>query len=202
MVVNAIEREELFNKYKKLVPYFLNRQHVISGLQDFKEDLMQEGYIAIIRAIDTYEEGHGTILSSYVGRCVKNAIMGELRKTYRQYVFKNSNQSLFDTVNSDENPLMLIEVIENKNADIIEPNPFYLECVLDTYRKYLIKNGPKRLTEATHKMIENKLSKAKEIIDLLEKGYSQTEAAKEIGISKQRLNERLFELRDALKEQY
>ena len=200
MVVNAIEKEELFNKYKKLVPYFLNRQYIISDLQDFNEDLMQEGYLAIMRAIDTYEEGHGTLLFSYIGQCVKYAIIGELRKAHRDYVFKNSNQSLFDTVNGDENPLMLIDVIENKNADIIEPNPFYIECILDTYRRYLFDKGPRIPTAATHKMIENKVSKAKEIIDLLEKGYSQTEAAKEIGISKQRFNKRLFELRDALKE--
>lgn len=64
--------EELLTRYKSLV-ISVARQYFLVGAGD--EDLIQEGMIALYRAIDAYDTGSKVPFSAFAHSCVKNRII-------------------------------------------------------------------------------------------------------------------------------
>lgn len=54
----------------------------------YKEDLIQEGLIGLLKAVRTYDESKGFTFSTYAWRCIKNSVISELRR-YERFGIKN-----------------------------------------------------------------------------------------------------------------
>ena len=86
------------------------------------DDLISVGSIGLIKAINTYETGHGTALATYTARCIENEILMLIRanKKHRNVLL------LSDSVGTDKdgNELTLMDLLFEKE-----------ECVFDRVEK-------------------------------------------------------------------
>ncbi len=82
------------------------------------DDLISVGSIGLIKAINTYKQGHGTTLSTYTARCIENEILMLLRANKKH---KNT-LSLSDPVGMDKdgNELTLMDLLFEKEDCVFE----------------------------------------------------------------------------------
>lgn len=82
------------------------------------DDLISVGSIGLIKAINTYEQGHGTALATYTARCIENEILMLIRANKKH---KNT-LSLSDPVGVDKdgNELTLIDLLFEKEDCVFE----------------------------------------------------------------------------------
>lgn len=86
------------------------------------DDLISVGSIGLIKAINTYEPGHGTALATYTARCIENEILMLIRMNKKH----KNNFSLSDPVGTDKdgNELTLMDLLFEKE-----------DCVFDKVEK-------------------------------------------------------------------
>ncbi len=82
------------------------------------DDLISVGSIGLIKAINTYKQGHGTTLSTYTARCIENEILMLIRANKKH---KNT-LSLSDPVGTDKdgNELTLMDLLFEKEDSVFE----------------------------------------------------------------------------------
>ncbi|MBP5242506.1 MAG: RNA polymerase sporulation sigma factor SigK [Clostridia bacterium] len=88
------------------------------------DDLISVGSIGLIKAINTYEMGHGTTLAGYTARCVENEILMLIRANKKH----KATLSLSDPVGVDKegNELTLMDLLFEKE-----------DCVFDKVERRL-----------------------------------------------------------------
>lgn len=82
------------------------------------DDLLSVGSIGLIKAIGTYQAGHGTTLATYTARCVENEILMLIRANKKH----KNNLSLSEPVGTDKdgNELTLIDLLFEKEDCVFE----------------------------------------------------------------------------------
>ncbi len=82
------------------------------------DDLISVGSIGLIKAINTYQQGRGTTLSTYTARCIENEILMLIRANKKH---KNT-LSLSDPVGMDKdgNELTLMDLLFEKEDCVFE----------------------------------------------------------------------------------
>lgn len=82
------------------------------------DDLISVGSIGLIKAINTFEPGHGTALASYTARCIENEILMLIRANKKH---KNT-LSLSDPVGVDKegNELTLMDLLFEKEDGVFD----------------------------------------------------------------------------------
>lgn len=82
------------------------------------DDLISVGSIGLIKAISSYQPGHGTALATYTARCIENEILMLIRANKKH----KNNLSLSDPVGTDKdgNELTLMELLFEKEDAVFE----------------------------------------------------------------------------------
>ena len=82
------------------------------------DDLISVGSIGLIKAINTYQIGHGTALATYTARCIENEILMLIRSNKKH----KANLSLSDPVGVDKdgNELTLMDLLFEKEDCVFE----------------------------------------------------------------------------------
>lgn len=139
------ENNDLFKEYSKnknislrnkivlnninLVPYTINHYHLfIDGVHDY-EEMLQDGYIALIKAVESFDYSLGFKFSSYAIKCILS-----LTRTRLDY---NKDLSLNTPINKGaDTEIEMIETIKddsiNIEKDIINES-FYREVKKSLY---------------------------------------------------------------------
>lgn len=80
------------------------------------DDMISVGSIGLIKAINTYETGHGTRLATYTARCIENEILMLIRAGKKH----KKNVSLSDPVGCDKdgNELTLMDLLFEKEDKV------------------------------------------------------------------------------------
>lgn len=107
-------KERLVRHNMRLVAHIAKKY---SGAAD-TDDLISVGSIGLIKAIGTYQAGHGSTLSTYTARCIENEILMLIRANKKH---KNV-LSLSDPVGTDKdgNELTLIDLLFEKEDCVFE----------------------------------------------------------------------------------
>lgn len=107
-------KEKLIKHNLRLVAHVV-KKYSNAGEAD---DLISVGCVGLIKAINSFEPGKGTMLSTYAARCIENEILMLIRvnKKYRGII------SLNDTLGKDKDgdDVSLKDVIEDENTDILK----------------------------------------------------------------------------------
>lgn len=86
--------------------------HIVKKYNGTEEadDLISAGSLGLIKAINTYKEGHNTQFSTYAARCIENEILMLLRVNKKH----KANISIEETLGSDgeDNEMSIIDLIE------------------------------------------------------------------------------------------
>lgn len=106
-------RERLVQHNLRLVAHIV-KKYSTAGEAD---DLISVGTIGLIKAINTYELGKNTQLSTYAARCIENEILMLLRMTKKH----NQVYSLEESLGKDKdgNEITLQDIIPNENDDLV-----------------------------------------------------------------------------------
>lgn len=111
-------KDTLIRHNMRLVAHIVKKY---SGAAD-SDDLISVGSIGLIKAINTYEVGHGTALATYTARCIENEILMLIRTNKKH----KNNVSLSDAVGTDKdgNELTLMDLLFEKE-----------DCVFDSVER-------------------------------------------------------------------
>lgn len=91
----------LLENYKPLVRKKARTLYLIGGEND---DLIQEGMIALYKAIRTYDESYNSSFASYATLCIEHELYNVIKGANRQKnIPLNTYVSLYSPTNTDEN---------------------------------------------------------------------------------------------------
>ena len=134
------------------------------------DDLIAIGIIGLVKAVNTFQSGKGSLLGTYAARCIDNELLMMLR-TERKL---NKEISLYEPIGTDKegNEISFIDVIEDSSDNI-------LECMILSERK-------RKMYEAIDRVLNNR---EKEIICRRyglrgNREVTQREIGKDMGISR------------------
>lgn len=179
--LSAEEEKECFEKFKqgdktakdKLINHNLRLvAHIVKKYSGSGEadDLISVGSIGLIKAINSFEYGKGTQLSTYAARCIENEILMLLRLNKKHKSVFSLEESLgFD---KDGNDIELADIIPSSEDEIFK----------------VVENSI--LAEKILAIIESKLSPREASIIKMRYGIkgkpalTQREVAKALGISR------------------
>ena len=179
--LSADEEMEYFNKYKNgdksakdiLINHNLRLvAHIVKKYAGTSEadDLISVGTIGLIKAINTFEYGKGSQLSTYAARCIENEILMLLRVSKKHKNVMSLEESLGQ--DKEGNDIELADVIPSNEEDI-----------LNTVQNNVI-------TQKIFSLISSKLSPREAQIIKLRYGigccrsYTQREVALKLNISR------------------
>lgn len=164
---DKLSKDKLINHNLRLVAHIVKKY---SGTAE-ADDLISVGTIGLIKAINSFEYGKGTQLSTYAARCIENEILMLLRVNKKHTNTMSINDSLGQ--DKDGNEIELMDIVIDLDED----------GVMD-----LVSNNI--LSEKLNKVVKDYLPKREaEILKLrygLEGGpvITQREIAKKLGISR------------------
>ena len=109
---DANAKEKLIRHNMRLVAHIVKKY---SGAAE-TDDMISVGSIGLIKAINTYEPGHGTRLATYTARCVENEILMLIRAGKKH----RNDLSLSDPVGTDKdgNELTLMDLLFEKEDKV------------------------------------------------------------------------------------
>ncbi len=107
-------KDILIQHNMRLVAHIVKKYHGSAEL----DDLIAVGSIGLIKAINTYKEGHGTQLATYTARCIENEILMLLRSSKKH---KNTVY-LTDPIGVDKegNELTLMDLLYEKEESLFK----------------------------------------------------------------------------------
>ena len=159
-------RDKLINHNLRLVAHIV-KKYSGSGEAD---DLISVGSIGLIKAINSFEYGKGTQLSTYAARCIENEILMLLRLNKKHKKVYSLEESLGQ--DKDGNDIELADIIPSCEEEVFS----------------VVENNI--LTEKLINLIRESLSEREYKILCLRYGiggrvaYTQREVAKKLGISR------------------
>ncbi len=98
----------------KLVYYLFQRLRHNTLTDRYKDDIISEGMIGLVKAARSYDEKRGTKFSTYAALCIRNEMLMFLRRLNRQIPCE---VSLSEQIGHDQegNPLCLEDVLEDES---------------------------------------------------------------------------------------
>lgn len=160
-------RDKLITHNMRLVAHIAKKY----GKGGDLDDLISIGSIGLIKGVETYSQGKGTTLATYLARCIENEILMTLRsnKRYQNTVYLSSTLG----VDNDGNEYTLMDVLAIKEDSVFH------QAEMSILRQNLLK------------IIHEHLNEREQLIILMRYGLqegttpmTQLETAKKLGISR------------------
>ena len=142
------------------------------------EDLISIGTIGLIKAVTTFQEGHGSKLATYAARCIEN----ELLMYFRSKKKCSREVSLYEPIGTDKegNQIQLMDIVEVDEKDVAERMELKSQIirlyelipdVLNKKKKEILKMryGLKNQSPVTQREIAEKLKISRSYVSRIEK---------------------------------
>ena len=165
-----LKRDKMIYNNMRLVPFLYNKCFRNSTIPDLEEDIIQNGYLGLITAVDKFDDSLNVKFSAFAANVIKQHMIREIKKlsyalgtrNKRNGVFGEANAlpfSYFDTQNKEGETVNIIETNYYKDEDIGLD-----DMVIKTYIEY--KNNLSEFDLA--------------VLERIEKGMRQVDIAKEL----------------------
>jgi RNA polymerase sigma factor (sigma-70 family) len=145
------------------------RRYYSSHPESFK-DALQLGYLALVKAANSYKQTYGVPFASYAAKCIRN----ELNNAFRTHNFVSV--SLDDEIDSDEH-LKIQDVIQDKRINV------EAYCV----ERIMMESALGKLDEITKKVITMRLE-----------GYTYKEIGSAVGVTSSKASKMVYEFANEL----
>lgn len=70
---------EIYEEYKGLVYHLYSKLEKTHFVKSYREDILQEGFLGLCKAVNTYDESYTTSLSTYIYHCVKYSMYNYIK---------------------------------------------------------------------------------------------------------------------------
>lgn len=102
-----IDREQKILDNMSLVPYVIRKYF---PRYKINRDAIQNGYVGLIKAVDSFDESSGNTFSTYAARCIFNEIAIDLRKQ-NKYAKDISLQTVLAKGDTRDDPLTIEDIL-------------------------------------------------------------------------------------------
>lgn len=102
MELSEEQRDQYICDNINLVRHIINQHNYFDG-SNRGDDLLSEGLIGLIKAVDSFDPARHHKFSSYAARCIRNQIITYIRKENRYYCHINTNVRQIDIADLIEN---------------------------------------------------------------------------------------------------
>ncbi|MGL5638020.1 MAG: sigma-70 family RNA polymerase sigma factor [Cetobacterium sp.] len=184
---NEEATEKIFTEYQNTI-LRNNRKFFLKGAES--DDLLQEGYIGLMKAIKSFDENKNACFNTFANLCIRRQIITAV-KTHSSAKYQNLNSAVmgeeyvgFEEVTKYNSPSInfynpeeivlgkeLVKLLENflvENLSDLEKKVFYYLCKEYTYVEIA------SFLEETPKKIDNTIQRIKKkIINYLGTGFSK-----------------------------
>lgn len=153
---------ELFEQYRELVPYIYMKKFAQNPLYNpWREDIEQEGLIALWKACTTYKEGSTTAFSTYAYTCIYHRMLNYIERS----IYPQSSHSVS------------LEVVISEDAD---GNQLKIsECITDPESI----DGKLTAEDIVSRILSKSPPLLCKIIKMILAGYTQDYIAEHLGIA-------------------
>lgn len=159
---NKMATDYLFNKYSGFINMKASNYFMAGSEHD---DLIQEGYIGLYKAIKAYDSEKENTFKSFANLCVERQIITAIKSSNRQkHIPLNQSLSLSGSTYEDNNELSLLDVLNDK----------FVEDPLDTL------TNKERLDTLRKKIDDNLSDFEKQVIELHVQGLSYVDIAQKL----------------------
>lgn len=112
---NSDALEFLIYKYKNLVTNKVTKYFIVGAE---KEDIMQEGFIGLFKAIKDFDNDKQNSFKSFASLCIERQIITAIKTSTRQkHIPLNSSLSLNNTINNEECNSSFFDIIDAPNIE-------------------------------------------------------------------------------------
>jgi len=153
------------------MPYIKKRASRIKSVGLAYEDLVQEGLIGLLNAIDRFDETKGAAFETFAITCIDNRILSALRADARKKnqplnnyisIFDDTEQPLYTPDSSSpENLVIIREEIKNIQNNIRENLSSFEKKVLALYLDGYSYLAISELLSSSPKSVDNALQRAR-----------------------------------------
>lgn len=126
----------IFEENTPIVLYCYNRLGKTEFIVNSKEDILQEGYVALWNSVLTYDDTRGSKFSSYAFPCVNNAMLKWIQKNKHSYDLDSLDVDISNN-DSTEDKLTLYDIIGVEQN--FESVSITIPYVIDIYKNWLKK---------------------------------------------------------------
>ena len=176
--VLLLKRDKMICNNMRFVPFLYNKCFRNSTIPDLEEDIIQNGYLGLITAVDKFDDSLNVKFSAFAANVIKQHMIREIKKlsyalgtrNKRNGEFGEANAlpfSHFDTQNKEGETVNIIETNYYKDEDIGLD-----DMVIKTYIEY--KNSLSEFDLA--------------VLERIEKGMRQVDIAKELHTSQKKVS--------------
>lgn len=159
---------ELAARYLLSVEIMANR---LAPDIDTKKDLIQEGFMALLRAVRSYKADRGSGFSAYVAVCVKNGMLKFLQKNNKGIAVEVSDEELEGLLGSRDEDIPERVVIEKERM------------------------------EELYRLIDSALSeRERQVLGAVLEGLSYEQTGDKLGMSVKQVNNAMQRVRKKLRE--
>lgn len=171
-------RDKLVADNQRLVYYLYEKLAKNPFVIQYKDDLVSEGMVGLVKAANKFDPTRGTRFCTYASRCIENEMLMFIRRMGKQVC---REVSLYEPVGQDD------EGREITYADVLADDGINPEdCVFAV-------------------AVDNFMSKQKEIdreiVDALRQGYKQSEVAEMFGLRQPTVSRRVRRLKAKFKNE-
>lgn len=171
---NHDARNKLIEHNLRLVAHIVKK---FDNTGEYTEDLISIGTIGLIKGVESFKQGKGTKLATYVARCIENEILMYLRTLKKTRKDISINSPIGQDYEGNE--ISLLDVMEADTEDIFEYIQFNMEMdklkkhfsvLTDRERNVLIyRFGLNNQKELTQKQIASLLQISRSYVSRIEK---------------------------------
>lgn len=189
-------KEELFEQHKNIVYYCYSKLYKDEFIEKSKEDLVQEGFLALWQACRLYNEELNIKLSTYAFTTIRNTMIRWI-KVNRSYYYNNIGLDA-PPKDAEDDDISLAEAIPDIN--VLETIETTVAELLKKYREWLINTR----VNSNQTYINNRLYRANIILNELvaRERIHTREIESEYGINRTTVSKIFKELRECLKDDY
>ena len=179
---NEEARSELVKKYTGIVHKIAHKYTSLAETFGIEEkDLVQEGFIGLSKAIDTYDVGKNVLFYTYVALCIESSIKSALRTAS-----KKKHQSLNNSISLDklyEEEININEILKDETSD---PS---IQLLDKENIDEILNDSKKILTSFEYDVFKLKVE-----------GYSNEEISIKTNKDKKAIENTMFRIKNKLKE--
>ena len=126
-------KDVLIHHNLRLVAHIVKKY---SGTEE-ADDLISSGSLGLIKAINTYQLGHGTQFSTYAARCIENEILMLMRANKKHMVVDSLDEPV--GMDKDGSDIALLETIPDENDKLLNDanNSFLMEQINQVMKENL-----------------------------------------------------------------
>ncbi len=130
--------ECLLDRYKDMVSIKANKFFMIGSE---KEDMLQEGYIGLYKAVKSYNDKKQNSFKTFAGLCIERQMITAVKNSNRQkHIPLNSSLSLNAEAYDEDNETQVIEILDTRRTGEDPLNIIEQKEYVDVIEKEINKN--------------------------------------------------------------